>query len=257
MENERISLPVVALRGMTILPEMVAHFDVSREKSLQAIDQAMTEGEKIFLTGQYEIETEDPDVTDIHRIGCIATIKQIVKLPKKISRVLVSGEQRAELIDLEFKEPYLRGTVAVREDVDTSWEDTGAEQSPLNLEAMVQGLRDIFKEYMAKNPKIAKEFSDQIDQITNLKKMVNVINANVPMSYPEYQEFLEETNLMKRYEQLAYKLVNEIQVLNIKEELQEKIKERVDKNQREYILREELKLIREELGDENQLSVAG
>ena len=104
MENERISLPVVALRGMTILPEMVAHFDVSREKSLQAIDQAMTEGEKIFLTGQYEIETEDPDVTDIHRIGCIATIKQIVKLPKKISRVLVSGEQRAELIDLEFKE---------------------------------------------------------------------------------------------------------------------------------------------------------
>lgn len=132
MENERISLPVVALRGMTILPEMVAHFDVSREKSLQAIDQAMTEGEKIFLTGQYEIETEDPDVTDIHRIGCIATIKQIVKLPKKISRVLVSGEQRAELIDLEFKEPYLRGMVAVREDVDTSWEDTGAEQSPLN-----------------------------------------------------------------------------------------------------------------------------
>ena len=126
MENERISLPVVALRGMTILPEMVAHFDVSREKSLQAIDQAMTEGEKIFLTGQYEIETEDPDVTDIHRIGCIATIKQIVKLPKKISRVLVSGEQRAELIDLEFKEPYLRGMVAVREDVDTSWEDTGA-----------------------------------------------------------------------------------------------------------------------------------
>ena len=254
MENERISLPVVALRGMTILPEMVAHFDVSREKSLQAIDQAMTEGEKIFLTGQYEIETEDPDVTDIHRIGCIATIKQIVKLPKKISRVLVSGEQRAELIDLECKEPYLRGTVAVREDVDTSWEDTGAEQSPLNLEAMVQGLRDIFKEYMAKNPKIAKEFSDQIDQITNLKKMVNVINANVPMSYPEYQEFLEETNLMKRYDKLAYKLVNEIQVLNIKEELQEKIKERVDKNQREYILREELKLIREELGDENQLS---
>ena len=256
MENERISLPVVALRGMTILPEMVAHFDVSREKSLQAIDQAMTEGEKIFLTGQYEIETEDPDVTDIHRIGCIATIKQIVKLPKKISRVLVSGEQRAELIDLEFKEPYLRGMVAVREDVDTSWEDTGAEQSPLNLEAMVQGLRDIFKEYLAKNPKIAKEFSDQIDQITDLKKMVNVINANVPMYYPEYQEFLEETNLMKRYDKLAYKLVNEIQVLNIKEELQEKIKERVDKNQREYILREELKLIREELGDENQLSDA-
>lgn len=256
MENERISLPVVALRGMTILPEMVAHFDVSREKSLQAIDQAMTEGEKIFLTGQYEIETEDPDVTDIHRIGCIATIKQIVKLPKKISRVLVSGEQRAELIDLEFKEPYLHGTVAVREDVDTSWEDTGAKQSPLNLEAMVQGLRDIFKEYMAKNPKIAKEFSDQIDQITDLKKMVNVINANVPMSYPEYQEFLEETNLMKRYDKLAYKLVNEIQVLNIKEELQEKIKERVDKNQREYILREELKLIREELGDDNQLSDA-
>ena len=226
MENERISLPVVALRGMTILPEMVAHFDVSREKSLQAIDQAMTEGEKIFLTGQYEIETEDPDVTDIHRIGCIATIKQIVKLPKKISRVLVSGEQRAELIDLEFKEPYLRGTVAVREDADTSWEDTGAEQSPLNLEAMVQGLRDIFKEYMAKIQRLRRNFQIRSIRSQNLRNGI-VINANVPMPlYPGISGISGRNDLMKRYDKLAYKLVNEIQVLNIKEELQEKIKER-------------------------------
>ncbi|MDO5589839.1 MAG: endopeptidase La [Lachnospiraceae bacterium] len=256
MENERMSLPVVALRGMTVLPEMVAHFDVSREKSLRAIEQAMTEGEKIFLTGQYKVETENPGKEDLHEIGCIATIKQIIKLPKKMSRVLVSGEERARLIDLEYDEPYLRGMTAVLEDVDTSIEETGAEENPLNLEAMVQGLKDIFAEYMAMNPKIAKEFADQVNAITDLKKLVNMINATVPMSYPEYQEFLEETNLMKRYEKLAFKLVNEIQVLNIKEELQEKIKERVDKNQREYILREELKVIREELGDDSLLSDA-
>lgn len=256
MENERMSLPVVALRGMTVLPEMVAHFDVSREKSLRAIEQAMTEGEKIFLTGQYKVETENPGKEDLHEIGCIATIKQIIKLPKKMSRVLVSGEERARLIDLEYDEPYLRGMTAVLEDVDTSIEETGAEENPLNLEAMVQGLKDIFAEYMAMNPKIAKEFADQVNAITDLKKLVNMIKATVPMSYPEYQEFLEETNLMKRYEKLAFKLVNEIQVLNIKEELQEKIKERVDKNQREYILREELKVIREELGDDSLLSDA-
>lgn len=256
MENERMSLPVVALRGMTVLPEMVAHFEVSREKSLRAIEQAMTEGEKIFLTGQYKVETENPGKEDLHEIGCIATIKQIIKLPKKMSRVLVSGEERARLIDLEYDEPYLRGMTAVLEDVDTSIEETGAEENPLNLEAMVQGLKDIFAEYMAMNPKIAKEFADQVNAITDLKKLVNMINATVPMSYPEYQEFLEETNLMKRYEKLAFKLVNEIQVLNIKEELQEKIKERVDKNQREYILREELKVIREELGDDSLLSDA-
>ena len=193
---------------------------------------------------------------DVYETGCIVTVRQIVKMPKKISRVLITGERRAKIRSLEFKEPYLRALVDVVDDVDTSDEETGGETKPLNKEAMLRGLRDIFKEYMLKNPKISKEFAGQIDEINDLKKLVDTVGANLPLSYTEYQELLEETHVMRRYDMLAYKVVNEIQVQNIKEELQEKIRERVDKNQREYILREEMKLIREELGDDNTLSDA-
>lgn len=256
MEKVTMSLPMVALRGMTILPEMVRHFDVSREKSLAAIAEAMEGEQMLFVSAQKDVTTEDPELEDVYETGCIVTVRQIVKMPKKISRVLITGERRAKIRSLEFKEPYLRALVDVVEDVDTSDEETGGETKPLNKEAMLRGLRDIFKEYMLKNPKISKEFAGQIDEINDLKKLVDTVGANLPLSYTEYQELLEETHVMRRYDMLAYKVVNEIQVQNIKEELQEKIRERVDKNQREYILREEMKLIREELGDDNTLSDA-
>lgn len=256
MEKVTMSLPMVALRGMTILPEMVRHFDVSREKSLAAIDEAMEGEQMLFVSAQKDVATEDPELEDVYETGCIVTVRQIVKMPKKISRVLITGERRAKIRSLEFKEPYLRALVDVVDDVDTSDEETGGETKPLNKEAMLRGLRDIFKEYMLKNPKISKEFAGQIDEINDLKKLVDTVGANLPLSYTEYQELLEETHVMRRYDMLSYKVVNEIQVQNIKEELQEKIRERVDKNQREYILREEMKLIREELGDDNTLSDA-
>lgn len=256
MEKVTMSLPMVALRGMTILPEMVRHFDVSREKSLAAIAEAMEGEQMLFVSAQKDVTTEDPELEDVYETGCIVTVRQIVKMPKKISRVLITGERRAKIRSLEFKEPYLRALVDVVDDVDTSDEETGGETKPLNKEAMLRGLRDIFKEYMLKNPKISKEFAGQIDEISDLKKLVDTVGANLPLSYTEYQELLEETHVMRRYDMLAYKVVNEIQVQNIKEELQEKIRERVDKNQREYILREEMKLIREELGDDNTLSDA-
>lgn len=256
MEKVTMSLPMVALRGMTILPEMVRHFDVSREKSLAAIDEAMEGEQLLFVSAQKDVATEDPGLEDVYETGCIVTVRQIVKMPKKISRVLITGEKRAKIRSLEFKEPYLRALVDVVEDVDTGDEENGGESAPLNKEAMLRGLRDIFKEYMLKNPKISKEFAGQIDEINDLKKLVDTVGANLPLAYTEYQELLEETHVMRRYDKLAYKVVNEIQVQNIKEELQEKIRERVDKNQRDYILREEMKLIREELGDDNTLSDA-
>lgn len=256
MEKVTMSLPMVALRGMTILPEMVRHFDVSREKSLAAIDEAMEGEQMLFVSAQKDVAIEDPGLEDVYETGCIVTVRQIVKMPKKISRVLITGEKRAKIRSLEFKEPYLRALVDVVEDVDTGDEETGGESAPLNKEAMLRGLRDIFKEYMLKNPKISKEFAGQIDEINDLKKLVDTVGANLPLAYTEYQELLEETHVMRRYDKLAYKVVNEIQVQNIKEELQEKIRERVDKNQRDYILREEMKLIREELGDDNTLSDA-
>lgn len=256
MNRETMSLPMVALRGVAVLPEMVRHFDVSREKSLKAIEEAMEGNQKIFLSAQKDIEAEDPKMADVYQVGCVATIRQIVKLPKKINRVLVSGDTRACINTIEFEEPYLRANVTTMPDEDTSVEDIGAEEHPLNMEAMLRGMKDIFKEYLLKNPKLSKELALQIENINELSRLVNVIAANVPFSYLDAQQLLEETNLMRRYELLAYKLVNEIQILNVKDEIQAKVKERVDKNQREYILREELKLIREELGDDNTLSDA-
>ena len=256
MIKETYSLPMVALRGLVILPEEVRHFDVSREKSLKAIEEAMLGDQKIFLSMQKEIDTEDPGLEEIQQIGCIATIRQVVKLPKKISRVLISGEARARIKTMEFEDPYLRAHVTVIPDTDTSAEDTGAMEHPMNLEAMIRGLKDVFREYMLKNPKLSKELALRIDSISEMKALVDIIAANMPFSCEDAQELLEESDVMRRYELLIYKIVNEIQILNVKEEIQAKVKARVDKNQREYILREELKLIREELGDDNTLSDA-
>lgn len=256
MEREILNLPVVALRGLVVMPEMVKHFDVSRKKSLQAIEHAMLEGQKIFLVAQKDIEVEDPGYEDVYTIGCVAEVKQVLKLPNKLNRVLVLGKNRAKIDMLDDQNGYLRADVEIIPDVDTSVEETGADKNPLNLEAMARGLKDIFKEYMSKNPKMMKEMAAQIDETDDFRRLIDVVGANLPLKIEEAQELLEETYIMRRYDFIAHKVVNEIQVQNVKEEIQSKLKERVDKNQREYILREEIKLIREELGDENAVSDA-
>ena len=250
MNNEIKSLPMVALRGMTILPEMVVHFDVSRERSIAAIQEAMTEEQKIFLTAQKSIETENPGIGDVYETGTVGTIKQIIKLPKHIIRVLVAGEMRGRLKEIEFDEPYLRAKVEVIDESDLEM------PKDLDREAMERGLKDMFVDYAAKNGKMSKESVARITEIKDLKKLVDEIAANIPLYYTDQQEILDETDFWKRYEKLAFKLVNEVQIMDIKEEIQRKVKERVDKHQREYILREQLKLIREELGEESTVSDA-
>ena len=276
MNRETMSLPMVTLRGITILPEMVRHFDVSRPKSIKAIEEVVEGNQKIFLTAQKDGDVEEPGIADVYRMGCIATIRQIIKLPRKVSRVLITGEERAYINTIEFEEPYLRANITVIPDADISGEknlrpksgigdyqdgenlpeDAGLVEPPLNLEAMLRGLKDIFREYLSKNPKLSKELAAQTESIGELKKLVDVIAANVPFSYTDAQQLLEETDLVRRYELLSFKLMNEIQIMNVKDEIQAKVKKRVDKNQREYILREEAKLIREELGDDSSLSDA-
>ncbi|MGE9965131.1 endopeptidase La [Fusicatenibacter saccharivorans] len=248
--NRMASMPMVALRGMTIMPEMVVHFDISRKRSIEAVQEAMAGDQKIFLIAQRDIEVDNPEMKDLYRVGTVATVKQILKLPKQIIRVLVSGEERAVLEHLEVSDPYMRGCIKILD------EETPLLTGELNKEAMVRGLREMYVEYAMRNPKITKDMVNQIQQITDLRKMVNQVAANLPIAYTDLQEILEETDFMKQYELLAFKLVNEVQILNIRDEIQNKVKERVDKHQREYILREELKLIREELGDDTTLSDA-
>ena len=249
MAEQRLNLPMVPLRGLTIMPEMIVHFDVSRESSIAAVQEAMAEEQKIFLVSQKSIETEKPTQEDVFEIGTIATVKQIMKLPKQILRVLVEGEVRGRLINMSDDAPYLQAEVEIIED-DEAMSET------LDDQAMLRGLKDIFVEYAAKNGKFSKESIGGILEIQDVKKLVDEIAANVPLPYMELQDILNQTEFEQRYETLCFKLVNEMQIITIKEEIQAKVKERVDKHQREYILREQLKLIREELGEDSTISDA-
>lgn len=250
MDNETRSLPMVALRGLTIMPEMIVHFDVSRERSIAAIQQAMVEEQEIFLVAQKSIETENPGQDDVYETGTVASVKQLIKLSKKVVRVLVEGKNRAVLKKIEETDPYLRAEVEVLEEQEITIPDD------LNAEAMMRGLKEIITEYTAKNGKISKESVAEILDITDLKRLVNEVAANIPLKYKDQQELLEELDFWSRYEKLSLKLVNEMQIMEIKEELQRKVKSKVDKHQKEYLLREQLKVIREELGEDTTFSDA-
>ena len=250
MDNETRSLPMVALRGLTIMPEMIVHFDVSRERSIAAIQQAMVEEQDIFLVAQKSIETENPGQDDVYEIGTVASVKQLIKLSKKVVRVLVEGKNRAVLKKIEETDPYLRAEVEVLEEQEITIPDD------LNAEAMMRGLKEIITEYAAKNGKISKESVAEFLDITDLKRLVNEVAANIPLKYKDQQELLEELDFWSRYEKLSLKLVNEMQIMEIKEELQRKVKNKVDKHQKEYLLREQLKVIREELGEDTTFSDA-
>jgi ATP-dependent Lon protease len=250
LDNETRSLPMVALRGLTIMPEMIVHFDVSRERSIAAIQQAMVEEQEIFLVAQKSIETENPGQDDVYETGTVASVKQLIKLSKKVVRVLVEGKNRAVLKKIEETDPYLRAEVEVLEEQEITIPDD------LNAEAMMRGLKEIITEYAAKNGKISKESVAEILDITDLKRLVNEVAANIPLKYKDQQELLEELDFWSRYEKLSLKLVNEMQIMEIKEELQRKVKSKVDKHQKEYLLREQLKVIREELGEDTTFSDA-
>ena len=248
--NKMMSIPMVALRGMTVLPEMIVHFDISRERSVEAVQEAMQEEQQIFLLTQKNIEAEEPAEEDLYRVGTVATIKQIVKMPKQILRVQVVGLFRAELKNLEFTDPYMRANINVYEE----------EELPIfgsvSEEAMVRNLKELYAELSMINPKITKDMVFQIRETKDLKNLMNQIAANLPIDYEGLQEILNELDFMKRYELLCFKMYNEVRIMKVKEEIQRKVKERIDENQREYLLREELKLIREELGDDTTMSDA-
>ncbi len=232
------------------MPEMIVHFDVSRERSIAAIQQAMVEEQEIFLVAQKSIETENPGQDDVYEIGTVASVKQLIKLSKKVVRVLVEGKNRAVLKKIEETDPYLRAEVEVLEEQEITIPDD------LNAEAMMRGLKEIITEYAAKNGKISKESVAEFLDITDLKRLVNEVAANIPLKYKDQQELLEELDFWSRYEKLSLKLVNEMQIMEIKEELQRKVKNKVDKHQKEYLLREQLKVIREELGEDTTFSDA-
>ena len=249
MEELIVTLPAVALRGMTILPGMIAHFDISRPKSIKAVEKAMMEEQKIFLVTQKEVEQEEPGQDDLYEIGIVAQIKQVIKLQNDIIRILVEGTERAKLRGFLEETEYLHAEICLQE----------KEQEELPDEVktgLVRGIQETFLKYLAVNPKLGKELQKQIAQTTDLEKLMDLIANNLPVPYQEKQKILEAVTLTDRYEVLVALLLREIEVTAIKNEFQAKVKERVDKNQKEYILREQMKLIREELGEDNTESDA-
>ena len=244
MTNQNIVLPSIALRGTTILPGMIVHFDVSRERSIKAIEAAMLHDQKIFLVTQKDPEVETPDSSGVYQVGTIAYIKQVVKLPQNLLRVLVEGTGRATLVKFEQEFPFIRSEI-------TPVDEENMQMPEPVMEAMHRSLKELFHRYCMENGKVSKELVAQILNIENIEELVEQIAVNIPLSYQNKQKILEALTLEERYEVLGAILSNEIEIMQIGRDLQKKVKARVDKNQREYILREQLKLIREELGEDN------
>lgn len=242
-------LPAIALRGTTILPDMIVHFDVSREKSMKAIEKAMVQDQKVFLITKRDPETEEPAQEDLYKIGTIAEIKQLVKTKKNMIQVLVEGQERGELLRFEENPLYLEAEIAL-------FEEEQEEPEGNVKEAMLRGIKELFVRYCNENPKLSKDLAGQILELEDVRRVIDQIAVNLPMKYEDKQKILEAVNLEERYEVLGGILCNEIDIMQIRTDLNSKVKERVDKNQRDYILREQLKVIREELGDQDTLSEA-
>ena len=243
-------LPAIALRGTTILPGMIVHFDVSRKKSVKALEKAMVEDQRIFLITQKVPQTEEPGQEDLYRIGTIAVIKQLVKTKNGIIQVLVEGKERGELLHLDEEGFYLEAEVA-------AFDSSAAELLDENVkEAMLRGMKEIFIRYCNENPKLSKDLAGQILELNDVEKVIDQIAVNLTMKYEDKQKILEAVSLEDRYEVLGMILTNEVQIMEIRMELNKKVKERVDKNQRDYILREQMKVIQEELGDGDTASEA-
>ena len=233
------------MRGSVILPGMIIHVDVTREKSLRAVEEAMMKDEKVFLITQRSAAVQDPGVDDLYRTGCVSRIKQVVRLPHGHLRILAEGLERAELVDFETTEGLIRSEVMPVPSRDLNDLDTNTR------EAMLQNLRELFRNYGKQSQKITGELIVQITDIHDLQKMVDQICMHLPVPYERQQKLLDAADSYERYNVLSLMLANEVEILQIRAQLQKDIKERIDKNQREYILREQLKLIREELGEDN------
>lgn len=235
-------MPAVALRGLTILPGMIAHFDVSRERSLRAVEEAMEQDQRIYLVTQKNVDSEDPTQEDLYQMGIVADIKQVVRLQNDVVRILVDGISRAKLLGFTDCEKYLEAEIC--------YFDSNADSLPKDLkEAMLLGVREAFHRYAAVIGKISKELIRQIDQYEDPEKLIDYVTNNLPVSYELKQQVLEAEDINDRYQVIVSLLLSQVEVISIKNELQKKVKVRVDKHQKEYVLREQLGVIREELGE--------
>lgn len=250
MENNVIILPVIALKGITILPNMIVHFDVSRTKSINALEKAMISDQKVFLVTQKNGEGENPSFNDLYKVGTVAIVKQLIKLPNNIIRVLIEGKKRGELSGFTEEDTILIGEIKLFEDTEVSNLDD------ITKEAMMRIVKELLSRYNLVNPKVNQDTVKLLKDAKTLEELLEQVGVHIPIDFEEKQRLLEAVDLSDKYEQITKILSDEIEIMKIRKEFQEQIKQRVDKNQKDYILREQMKLIREELGEDTTLSDA-
>lgn len=249
MVDKIITMPVIALRGMTVLPKMMLHFDISRTKSVAAVEKAMVGDQRVCLITQKNPEEADPGINDLYQVGTVALIKQLVKLPNNVVRVMVEGLERAELSSLDSEDPILMGEIEKTLELDDTIDY-------ITRQAMIQIIQEKLEEYGRENQRIGKEVLPNLLALTDLGELLDQIAIQLSWDYRVRQQVLESVFLEERYALVLKHLLTEIEVTKVKRELQSHVKERIDKNQKDYILREQLKVIREELGEDNPLSDA-
>lgn len=248
-ENIR-RMPVIALRGMNIFPGMMIHFDISREITIAAIEEAMVTDQMVFITAQKDEMIEQPKVDDLYEVGTICMVKQLIRLPEEQLRVMVTGLERAVLREMEAEAEFMKAVVEVQED--TSMKTV----SKIEEEAMLRELKELMNIYAAANSKSSLSFLRRLSDVKNIEKMIDDIAGNIALSLEDKQAVLNEIEIVNRFNCLASILTKEIEIIRIKKEFQIKVKEEVDKNQKEYLLREQMKVIQEELGDKDTTSEA-
>ncbi len=246
MSESIVSMPVVALRGMNVLPGMIMHFDIGRKMTIAAIEEAMVGEQKVFIVSQIEEETEKPEKGDLYEVGCVCFVKQLVRLPDETLRVMVEGLERAILLELDTKKAYLDAVVKTQ--------NIEERFSIIEEEAMMRQLRELMHLYMSASGKNIHTTMKRIAELKSIVRMIDEIAGNIPISLEERQAVLEEMEVRRRFEYLSILLTKEIEIMRIKREFQVKVKGQVDKNQKEYLLREQLKVIQEELGEDNAQS---
>ncbi|MBQ8556211.1 MAG: endopeptidase La [Clostridia bacterium] len=240
-KKSTISLPVLALRGLMVFPHMVLHFDVGRVKSVSALEEAMMGNQRVFLVAQQDAEIDDPDVEDLCRIGTIATVKQVMNLPGDSLRVLVEGDKRAELVSITQEEPYLCGTIRVMEDTCAAAE--------VELHALVRATKEFFEEYARASQRVSPETVASIKDVEAADQIADIIAANVLTRLEDRQRILEEADVSRRLDSLCAILAREIELAGVEKQVQARIKKQIEKNQKDYYLREQIKAIQTELGD--------
>ena len=251
MNYEPITImPVVAIKGLVMLPGMLIHFDIHQEEAVSAINAAMKEGRPVLVVTQKDGNATQIRIDDLYRMGTISVVKQIIKMPGNLVRVLTQGIKRGRLVNFTKTVPYLEARVA------EPYETTSDVLSMAERKAMIRGLKDILAEYTKLDDRLGKEISAQLMNCDSLDALLDQISISLPITTTSKQKILETVDIADRFETIAVIITNEIEVIRIKKDLQGKVKDKVDKNQKDYIMREQMKVIREELGEKSALDDA-